>query len=173
MQPQSLLPIVKNTYITRRNRAIGTAAFAVFRGSNLPGARVQRPIFSFEISLQGYAEGFFERLYRMPKRSFYSLATRILLHRARQGRRTGYSSPLVRLSCAIRWLAGGSYLDISMAHHLPVSTTYLFINKTIDDLDAILTIEFPVGDKEALSDISVGFSRDGRSPLSGCCGALD
>jgi len=81
--------------------------------------------------------------------------------------------PITRLSTTIRWLAGGSYLDISMAHHLPASTTFRYIKETIDDLNSILSIKFPHGNDIELSSISDGFTRDGRSPIHGCCGALD
>jgi len=60
-----------------------------------------------------------------------------------------------------------------MAHHLPVSTTFRYIRETIDNLNATLSIKFPHGNDQELTRISEGFSRGGRSPLNGCCGALD
>jgi DDE superfamily endonuclease len=72
----------------------------------------------------------------------------------------------------LRYLAGGSYLDISIAPHVSISTFYYVVDETLTDLDQSLNIKFPIDNLELLKRSSIGFSR-GRSPLTGCAGALD
>jgi len=165
--------VIVSEILRRRRAAIIAATVAVTKyAMHARRPRIPRQLFSFEMNLLGYGDHFFERLYRMPKELFYSLESRIIVHRIAKNKMVSCISPLIRLSCTIRWLAGGSYLDIAMAHHLAVSTAYLYINETINDLDSILHLEFPYGNREHLKSISDGFTR-GRSPISKCCGALD
>jgi DDE superfamily endonuclease len=77
-----------------------------------------------------------------------------------------------RLSMALRYLAGGSYLDIAITHHVSISTFYYVVDETLTDLDQSLNITFPIDNLEQLKRSSFGFSR-GHSPLTGCAGALD
>jgi DDE superfamily endonuclease len=46
------------------------------------------------------------------------------------------------------------------------------VDETLTDLDQSLNIKFPIDNLELLKRSSIGFSR-GRSPLTGCAGALD
>jgi DDE superfamily endonuclease len=85
---------------------------------------------------------------------------------------TGLSVP-VCLSMTLRWLAGGSYLDICLWHDVSVSTFYHVVDKMIFDLDSILKIEFPFNSSDYVASTSRGFSRSNRSPLTGCIGAVD
>jgi DDE superfamily endonuclease len=72
----------------------------------------------------------------------------------------------------LRYLAGGSYLDIAIAHHGNISTFYYVVDEILTDLDQSLNIKVPIDNLELLKRSSIGFSR-GRSPLTGCAGALD
>jgi hypothetical protein len=72
----------------------------------------------------------------------------------------------------LRYLAGGSYLDIPIAHHGSISTFYYVVDETLTDLDQSLNIKFPIDNLELLKGSSIEFSR-GRSPFTGCAGALD
>jgi hypothetical protein len=78
-----------------------------------------------------------------------------------------------RLSMTLRWLAGGSYLDISLSHHVATSSIYHVVDKNLMDLNETLKINFNFRDAAYLEKISAGFSHHGRSPLSECVEALD
>jgi len=134
---------------------------------------LQRPIMDICTYISGIDDIFFHRMYRMPKAPFFHLAKLLVIYRSSSGGSFHNSSMLTRLSVCLRWLAGGSYLDISKAHCLPVSTTFQFISETLTALNYVLEIKFPVNDSDALERNSLRFSRRGRSPLRACCGALD
>jgi hypothetical protein len=68
---------------------------------------------------------------------------------------------------------GGSYLDISISHYVAISSFYYIVDRALIELNAILKFGFRATDIGYLYKTSVGFSRHGRSPLSGCVGALD
>jgi len=91
------------------------AAFFVYLlGRNGRGLdTVPRGLFSFSSMLAGTPSTFFKRLYGIPHRVFMALAEKVTLEDQKKFRR---SCPLLRLSVTIRWLAGGSYLDIALAH---------------------------------------------------------
>lgn len=107
----------------------------------------------------------------MTKPAFLNLSEMLAFHEY-QTCRHATSSYILPLSVTLRWLAGGSYIDIATNHRLPVSSLYEILDKTIVALDTFLKIEFPFRDEEFLRKESVGLGR-GRSPLTGCCGALD
>lgn len=83
------------------------------------------------------------------------------------------SKELMKLSVTLRYLAGGSYLDISVAHHLPTSSIFKIMDETITRIDSALKIEFHYDNDSHLQGISQQFTRGGISPLSNCCGAID
>ena len=109
----------------------------------------------------------------MDKPAFFKLAHSLTVQRAASGLAFSKSSPLLRLSITLRWLAGGSYLDISLAHGVAPSSLYHHIDHTLSDIDRSLKIKFPYNDNGWLQETSKGFTREGRSPLHGCCAALD
>jgi len=98
------------------------------------------------------------------------LAERLALTENMKFRRT---CPLVRLSVTLRWLAGGSYLDIAFAHSLPTSTVYYIINDTVERIYTCLTIKFPYNDENWLRKVAKNFPSGSSSPLSMCADALD
>jgi nuclease HARBI1 len=112
------------------------------------------------------------RMYRLSKEAFEHLVTVIGEHRQRAGRRPGRHAVDAKLSMALRWLAGGSYLDIALAHCVSVSTFFRIVDETICDIDDTTTLEFRYEDEDYLKRVSVGFAR-GRSPLYGYAGAID
>lgn len=131
---------------------------------------IRRPIFTFGIYIQGLRPAFFSRMYRMSQETFFLLA--VTINDSCKGKRLR-SCPLLRLSITIRWLGGGSYLDLAVAHHISISSVYNHIDNTITAIDESLKLRFPYDDDEWLAQSSYGFSRNERSPLTGCCAALD
>jgi hypothetical protein len=72
----------------------------------------------------------------------------------------------------LHYLACGSYIDVSMAYSVSVSTFYYIINETVSDINNCLKLHLPWNDRGSLERISTCFTR-GRSPLHDCVGALD
>jgi DDE superfamily endonuclease len=111
-------------------------------------------------------------MYRISRHDFCCITDLVIANRIACG------SPKVRvpvesrLSMTMRYLAGGSYLDIAVSHCVCISTFYFVVDEMLVDLDESLSIKFPFRSAEWLERSSTGFSRD-RSPLRGCVGALD
>jgi hypothetical protein len=55
----------------------------------------------------------------------------------------------------LRWIAGGSYRDISLSHHVATSF-YHVVDKTLMDLNETLKINFNFRDAAYLNNISAG-----------------
>lgn len=81
--------------------------------------------------------------------------------------------PLTWLSVTVRWIAGGSYLDMAMAHQVSSSTAFYYAHGTIDRLDREFTIEFPYRDHSWLTEVAHKFKLGAQSVVSICCGAID
>jgi len=161
-------------YSVRRRRA-GAIAAAAARvayqsGGSRRGPHIYRPFYSWPVFIRGIQPTFFARMYRMPKDVFLKLAEMLVLG---QGIREYRSCSLMRLSITLRWLAGGSYLDLAAAHHQSISSVYLHIGTTINAIDKLLTLRFPYDDEQWLQESSRGFTRNERSPIEGCVAALD
>jgi len=166
-------PQVLALSIRRRQVAVRAAVLAVLsiqRRRLRRGTTIRRPIFNFAVFIRGLRPTFFARMYRMPREVFFRLADTIC---------TGYRSksfkscPLMRLSITLRWLGGGSYLDIAVGHQVSISSVYSHIDNTIQAMDEVFQLRFPYHDRDWLARSSRGFSRNERSPLTGCCAALD
>lgn len=88
-----------------------------------------------------------------------------------------YVEPSIKLAVTLRWLAGGSYLDICFGYGLSTSAFYNYQNgivwKTLDIVNEVFQIQFPVGDIEALNKIQAGFEKDSFGRIKGCVMAVD
>lgn len=62
------------------------------------------------------------------RRRYFNLAKRLSTKNCARGR---FSSPILRLSLTQRWLAGGSYLDLSIYHHLSELSFFFLLNRTV------------------------------------------
>ena len=82
-----------------------------------------------------------------------------------------------RLAASLRWLAGGSYLDICFAFGISDGTFYKAergpLWPTLEAIDRELEISFPLNDEAELERISRGFSRFSHNRISGCVLAVD
>jgi hypothetical protein len=114
----------------------------------------------------------FKRAFRLSKSTVGSLCKCV------EKRIESDSNPQVRIpievgiAMTLRYLAGGSYIDIALAYFVSVSTFYFVTEEAIRVIDNCLSLQFPHTDPDRLRLISEGFAR-GKSPLSGCAGALD
>jgi hypothetical protein len=85
-------------------------------------------------------------------------------------------SPTTRLAATLRWLAGGSYLDICFAFGISVGSLYKdsgILWGTIAAINDALEIGFPLNDPRALEEISEGFAKFSYGRMRGCVMAID
>jgi hypothetical protein len=125
----------------------------------------------------------FRRTYRMDKSAFRHLLE--VLAPSLSGdvpmavRSSGSAvAPALQLSMTLRYLAGGSYLDITQMHGVHTSTMFACVHRVIKAINDApeLRITFPADDPGALADLAAGFSRSRdyhADRLPGCVGALD
>ena len=123
-----------------------------------------------------------KRFYRMSKESFSDLLALIrpeLKRNVAQGARStfdGVVSPELRLSMTLRWLAGGSYIDIAIIHGVAVSTFYDVVKDTLQKLDACeaLNLHFPLKNEDELWSNAKGFQDKAQHVVfTSAVGALD
>jgi hypothetical protein len=83
--------------------------------------------------------------------------------------------PRHKLAAAIRWCAGGSYLDIRLVHCMGRSTIYSCVWQTVDAINAApeLQLVFPWDDDEKLNELEQGFASLSGGRVRGCVFAMD
>jgi hypothetical protein len=86
---------------------------------------------------------------------------------------SGLVAPELKLSMTLRYLAGGSYLDIVDMHGVHRSSFYGHVWSVVDAINKHLSLSLPVNDPVALQEIAVGFQSRFDNPLAGCVGAVD
>ena len=90
---------------------------------------------------------------------------------------SGSSIPAIsRLGVTLRWLAGGSYLDLCFAWGISTSTFYHengVLWPTVEALDREFSIGFPFGDEGRLEELAAGFREHSDGILNGCVMAVD
>ena len=80
-----------------------------------------------------------------------------------------------KLAAAIRWFAGGSYLDIKLVHGMQVPTMYTCAWHAVDAINKSpqLQLIFPWDDDAKLEEIELGFAGLCEGKVRGCVFALD
>ena len=81
-----------------------------------------------------------------------------------------------RLAVTLRWLAGGSYLDLCFAWGIGLSTFFSengVLWPTLQAIDEVFKMGFPFDDEEKLEELSSGFSHHSGGVLNGCVMAMD
>ena len=79
-----------------------------------------------------------------------------------------------KLYVTLRWLAGGSYLDLCFAWGLSLSSFYdTVLWPTINAVDKALDIGMPLKDEGKLQTIANEFSKLSKGQLKGCVIAID
>jgi hypothetical protein len=103
----------------------------------------------------------FFTLFRMDYRTFkhvLDMTEHDMQRRYLQSERAGgYVSPEAQLAFTIRWLAGGSYLDISDHYGVSKPTFYRLVYECIDLIIDAFPISFPVSSMEALGSLAADF----------------
>jgi phosphoribosylformylglycinamidine (FGAM) synthase-like amidotransferase family enzyme len=92
----------------------------------------------------------FKRMFRLSRNAFWSLRELIRTTRNAYGCGAVRVPVESRLSMTLRYLAGGSYLDVAIAHHVSISTFYYVVDETLNDLDQSLNIKFPIDNLKLL-----------------------
>ena len=103
----------------------------------------------------------FTRMYRMDPSTFAylveALSPRIDKNFFQAERAGGYISPQLRVAMTIRWLAGGSYLDLKVNWGVATSTFYAITENVVDAIIATFPIEFDA-DEDALKARAAEFA---------------
>ena len=143
--------------------------------------RIPRTVMDWAARLGSLSERQFQRRYRMPKATFHRLCTDIapamVKHHDEQGQRVPKDCPIqVQVSAALRWMAGGSYLDIVDVHGISEVTLYASVHAFVLALinHPKYKIEFPTTDEVELRKIEREWNElDKTGKFAGCVGALD
>jgi hypothetical protein len=162
--------------IQRRNAVLSATAMAFIfsqhqlrqRINGARGPRLLRMPFEFERHASSLTDRLFRRMYRMPRNVFYKLLDKL----KEQDERNTLPALAAKLSMCLRWLAGGSYLDIAVCHRVAVSSFFASSDEVLHLINDSISIEFSPDDRDNNDSQSRAFGR-GVSPLSGCVGAID
>jgi len=113
---------------------------------------------------------FFERAVRMPEHSFLGLVDALRPRLPSRG-----LSGEVRTAIALRYLGGGSYLDICAAFGVSPSTMYNCLWEVIDAVNASPTLNlcFDLGDPAWRRRTAQGFQSSRKTPFDNVLGAID
>jgi DDE superfamily endonuclease len=124
----------------------------------------------------------FRRMFRLSREAFYWLLLKIkmdLQPKASLRQRLHFDREITaktKLAITLRWLAGGSYLDIYFAFGVAISTFFKsdgILWGTIAAIDNNIDIGFPLNDIQKLEEISEGFSGQCKRRMTGCVMAMD
>ena len=123
----------------------------------------------------------FKNMFRIDKDTFEELLNQLrpyLQKNLRYATNSSGSSISVRtrLAVTLRWLAGGSYIDICFAWGIGYGTFFSsrgVLWPTIEAMNELFEIGVPIHDEIALRTISEGFDRQSRGILRGCIMAID
>lgn len=122
---------------------------------------------------------FFKKYFRMNRPAFNEILEKIRPHitknRAKAVNSSGFSvSPVVKLATALRFLAGGIYLDLAFGFNIPHNTVLVYVWEVLEAIDLEFdNIKFPLGDEEALRELEQGFMRISKGVFQGTVAAGD
>lgn len=123
---------------------------------------------------EAYGSDSFKRAYRMSYVSFNRLHRLLFpeVPRYRRGGRKRHESTM-KLSCALRYFAGGSAWDIQISHGIPRSLIYPIVWDVVDRVIQYLpVIQFPES-YEKQKEIADGFKKRSACGIDCCCGCID
>jgi hypothetical protein len=123
----------------------------------------------------------FKRMFRMDVASFDELVELLdpVLKKSERFSIISSGSAIsteTRLAVTLRWLAGGSYIDLCFAWGLSKASFYSergVLWPTIHALDDLLTLGLPLTDKSVLKELSKGFEEHSGGVMEGCILAID
>ena len=113
---------------------------------------------------------FFKKFFRMDRETFDILLNliedKLTKNKIKAKNSSKYPiSPVIKLSLALRYLSGGSYLDLAFGFNVAHNHIMAYVWEVLKAIDSNLNnINFPIDDEEKLRDIEAGFNA-----LSGGC----
>eukprot|EP00918_Siedleckia_nematoides_P003177 GHVU01007174.1.p1 GENE.GHVU01007174.1~~GHVU01007174.1.p1 ORF type:complete len:181 (+),score=8.18 GHVU01007174.1:275-817(+) len=163
---------------------LAALAFSFVEASTATGIRQlpckrKRVQYEYDVGVLEF-ENEYKSVYRMQRRSFDRLVA-LLQHRlwqdpikSRQRSGTDPVSPATKVSCAIRWLAGGKHHDIRRVYQMSKSHFYAVVYQVIRAINEAddLRLQFPRTQAERAAT-AAGFAA--ISPLgviNGCIGCI-
>lgn len=140
---------------------------------NERGRNIERVRLDWERHVRSITPSMFRRAYRMDLPSFNELLRRINYRLTKDDRkaRHGKICPASRLAVTLRFLAGGSYIDICFCHGISEVTFYRVVWETVDAIAAVLHIRY--GGDDEMKRVSDAFAKKTDGIMDGCIGAVD
>jgi DDE superfamily endonuclease len=132
--------------------------------------------------MDGLSPNTFKKMFRVDRETFDEVMERITPFVKVPNEVKAFNSsggPITlktRLAVSLRWLAGGSYLDLCFAWGIAFSTFYHptgVLWPTLEAIDKAFPMGFPVQDISRLEELATGFSEHSSGILDGCVLALD
>ena len=78
-----------------------------------------------------------------------------------------------KLAIFLRYLAGGSYLDVADIYDVHENSLFHIIWEVVDWINVSLSFDYSLEDEPQLQCISEGFCLFSHGALKGCIGAID
>jgi hypothetical protein len=124
-------------------------------------------------------DDFFRRFFRMDRETFEELLSlvedKLKKDEGKAKNSSGMSvQPCVKLCLAIRYLSGGSYLDLAFSFDVAYKSVMTYVWEVFEVIDeALNNINFPMDDEEKLKDLEAGFSKLSKGCFKGTVAAGD
>ena len=129
------------------------------------------------LKIERMSDTFFKKYFRMDKQSFQILLETITPRIATKSYnqiKLHAIHPKIKLGIALRFLAGGSYLDLSFAFDVPYRTIMSYVWEVFEAIDDTFNnIEFPLEDEEKLRKLEQGFMKISGGVFKGTVAAGD
>jgi hypothetical protein len=115
----------------------------------------------------------FKKMYRLHKIDFLELLNKISHSIEPTYFRNNTITPVIKLAITLRYLAGGSFLDLSFGYEIPHNTIHQYFYEVVEAIDNhVDNIQFPLDDYDKLVEMEREFSQIG-SFLRGTVAAGD
>ena len=151
--------------------------FCCFRERNLRRAR------NYALRLlESLDDKTFKKMFRVDRATFEDILDQVAPHikvpnEVKACNSSGGSISLkTKLAVSLRWLAGGSYLDLCFAWGIALSMFYHpngVLWPTLEAIDKAYPMGLPIGDSSKLEELSKGFFEHSGGILDGCVMAVD
>ena len=126
------------------------------------------------------------RAYRMDKKAFWKLHKSVYKEmgynikpsptskkKHKNGARNGLIPSPTRLSCAIRYFAGGAPYDIALSHGISVREVYISVWRTVNAVNKTTTFDITFPNHKEQEVISKQFKKKSRASFDGLVGCID
>jgi hypothetical protein len=168
--------------VAQQRRRI-TAAIRALNGGQGPQGkkRKEESPFSWEDHVKRFTEKEFKQRYRLDWAAFKALLRLIRddisVHDEKQARYAKGGElvlPEVKLAIALRYLAGGSHLDLRLLYHVSSSFVYKCVWAVVDAINDKVKVEFPIDDVQKLKILEAEFRAQSRGGIwAGQVAAID